>query len=102
MGKQLKRRSKEEMYPLIEEWKSSGLTKQAFCEQRGIVKSVFFYWCKKYREDQSVGGFLPINVIGDKSQNAKASHIEIEYPNSVIVRLPANTPPGAIRAYIHI
>lgn len=102
MSKHLQRRNKEDMFPIIEEWKSSGLTKQAFCEQRGIVKSVFFYWCKKYREDQGRGGFLPINVISDKSHSAKDSHIEIEYPNSVIVRLPANTPPGTIRAYIHM
>lgn len=102
MSKHLQRRNKEEMFPIIEEWKSSGLTKQAFCEQRGIVKSVFFYWCKKYREDQSAGGFLPIKVSSDKPHNTKGSHIEIEYPNSVIVRLPANTPPGIIRAYIHM
>jgi hypothetical protein len=32
---------------IINEWKSSGLTKQAFLNQKNISQSTFYYWVKK-------------------------------------------------------
>lgn len=57
MAQTERRRSKEEMYSIIEHWQSSGLTKQAFCGQESISKPVFYYWHKKYKSDQEPGGF---------------------------------------------
>jgi transposase-like protein len=45
-----RRRTKEEMFPMVELWQHSGLSKKRFCEEKGIVKSVFHYWYKKYRK----------------------------------------------------
>jgi hypothetical protein len=36
-----RRRTKEEMFPMVELWQHSGLSKKRFCEEKGIVKSVF-------------------------------------------------------------
>jgi len=91
------RKDKEVMFPIIEEWRDSGLTKQAFCEQKGIAKSVFFYWHKKYKEEHSAGGFLPIEISGSSS----GSFIEIQYPNGIVVRLPGQTQPLTVRQYLH-
>ena len=34
---------------LIQECNSSGLTKRAFCQQRGISEKSFYYWMRKMR-----------------------------------------------------
>jgi hypothetical protein len=96
-----RRRDKAEMYPLIEQWQSSGLSKQAFCERQEIAKSVFYYWHKRYKADLSPGGFLPIKIGQIKSTPAN-SFIEVGYPNGVVLRLPEHTPPAVIKSYLHL
>ena len=92
-------RSKDEMFPIVEAWRDSGLSKKAFCEERGIVKSIFYYWYKKYREENVSGGFIPL--LPEASQALAPGHtIEIQYPNGVLLRLPANTPASLVRKYI--
>ena len=102
MAQKGRRRSKEEMYPIIDHWQSSGLTKQSFCDQQGIAKSVLCYWHKKYKSDQEVpNGFLPIKIGDDRSMSS-GSKIEIEYPNGVVLRLPDHTPSAVIRQYLYL
>lgn len=95
-----KRRSGGEMFPIIEEWQGSSLSKTAFCKQKGIVKSVFYYWQKRHKEAQSTGGFVPIKI-NNENRTSNPSVIEIAYPNGVIVRLPNQTLPSIIRQYLH-
>lgn len=90
-----RRRTKEDMFPVIEAWQHSGLSKKSFCKQQGIIKSVFFYWYKKYREEKEPGGFIPITVRASES-----AIVEIQYPNGVILKLPAGTPASLVRQYL--
>jgi len=99
MGNTQKRRTREEMFPIIEAWQESGLSKKSFCEEQGIIKSVFFYWCRRYREENEPGGFVPLNL-GTSPAFAPGHSIEIQYPNGVLVRLPANTPTNLVRQFI--
>lgn len=101
MSKQIQKRSKEEMFPLIEEWQSSGLTKKAYCKRKDIPFSLFFYWQKKYNEQQQAGGFLPINI-GNKSKTSGKGFIEVKYPNGVIIRLPQDTGSEVIRRCVYL
>ncbi|MCK5470201.1 MAG: hypothetical protein KAI99_16880, partial [Cyclobacteriaceae bacterium] len=71
----------------------------AFCKQKGIAKSVFYYWQKRHKEDQSNGGFIPIKV-NNGNRIYSPSVIEITYPNGVIVRLPGQTLPAIVRQYL--
>ena len=98
MSNQEKRRTKEEMFPIIEAWQSSGLTKQVFCDQQGMAKSVFFYWHKKYKAEQDPGGFLPMKIADDSSH----TKIEIVYPNGIILKFPSHTSSAIIRQYLHL
>lgn len=50
---------------IINEWKSSGLTKQTFLKQRNISQSTFYYWVKKTTSNKIDGNkgtdsFIPI------------------------------------------
>jgi hypothetical protein len=94
-----RRRTREEMFPVIEAWQHSGLSKKSFCEEQGIVKSVFLYWCRRYREEHEQGGFVKLTTGGLYSL-AQGQSIEIQYPNGVILRLPPNTPSNLVRQYV--
>jgi hypothetical protein len=94
-----RRRTKEEMFPVVESWQTSGLSKKAFCEEQGIIKSVFLYWCRKYMEENEQCGFVPLTTGGPLSLTQIHS-IEIQYPNGVVLKLPSNTPVSLVRQYV--
>lgn len=95
------RRSKDEMYPVIEAWQDSGLTGQAFCAQNGIAKSVFYYWLTRYKADKEPGGFVPIHIKRDHKVAAD-TFIEIQYPTGVILRIPGQSSASTIRQYLQL
>jgi hypothetical protein len=101
MVNQEKKRSSSEMFPIIEEWQTGKENKKAFCKQKGIAISVFYYWQKRYKESQDSGGFVPIRI-NTNGQVSRSSVIEITYPNGVIVRLPYQTLPSVVRQYLHL
>lgn len=43
----------QEMFSMIELWKSSGESQQAFCKLQGLAYSGFHYWLKRYRAAES-------------------------------------------------
>ncbi len=101
MTNQQGRRSKEDMFAIIEECQVSNLTKKEFCQQKGIPVSLFYYWQKKYKEQQNPGGFIPINI-NARNHISDSLAIEIQYPNGVIVRLPDQTPPSIVKRYLQL
>lgn len=97
MDNMQKRRTREEMFPVVESWQESGLSKTVFCKERGIIKSVFFYWCKRYQEENDQGGFIALTPGGHIL--SQGQFIEIQYPNGVVLKLPANTPASHVLHY---
>jgi hypothetical protein len=93
-----RRRTKEEMFPMVELWQHSGLSKKRFCEEKGIVKSVFHYWYKKYREEDGQGGFIPL-IPDTPHSGIQGPSIEVHYPNGVVLKVSATTPAGLVRQY---
>jgi len=88
---------KQEMFALIESSINSGLTKKAFCQQQGIKLSLFYYWQKRYRQQQEEdAGFLPVQISG----RSGAGDIEIIYPSGVQVRLGGGVPLSFVRSLI--
>jgi hypothetical protein len=41
------RYTKQKMLAYYKEWQESGLGKKAYCQQKGLTASTFFYWLKK-------------------------------------------------------
>ncbi len=88
---------KQEMFALIEDSLSSGLTKAQFCKEREISRSRFYYWQRRYRQQQEEdAGFLPVDIGG----RWVAGDIEIIYPSGVQVRLGGGVPLSFVRALI--
>jgi len=49
------------MQQAINEWRQSGLSKKAFCNQRNITEQTFYYWVKRVGEER-VAGFTQVHV----------------------------------------
>jgi hypothetical protein len=62
------RRSKQTMYPLIEQYLSKGESQADFCALHQIKVCTFQYWLGKYRSESRRGpvldsGFVPLEVV---------------------------------------
>jgi transposase-like protein len=95
--KEQRKRSMEQMRPVIKDWELSGQTKKDYCQQHGISIPVFYYWYKRYRQEDTAGGFIPVVLNGKP-----IDHIEVRYPNGVTIKLPANTSLATLRTYIYL
>ncbi|MEO8471652.1 MAG: hypothetical protein ABI477_05640 [Chryseolinea sp.] len=60
--------TQEQMQATINEWKHSGLSKRAFCRDRGITYQTFHYWYKRVSSISS--GFTELNVVSHPPTNA--------------------------------
>ncbi len=77
---------RQQMFELIEQWKQSGLSQNAFCEQQSIRFHKFYYWYKCYRSqhetiDNNSERFVKLKI----EKPAVASSVEIHFPEGVRV-----------------
>jgi len=70
------------MFELIEQWKISGKSKKAFCHNHGIGTHKFYYWCKKWKENQSENPAGFIAITPDRTNSFHAQY-RLSYPNGV-------------------
>lgn len=75
------------MYALIRQWEASGLSQPEFLNQKGISKSTFGYWRKKYlREPGNIkrkDNFIPVKIDQAGSTKVNQEIIELFYPNGI-------------------
>jgi hypothetical protein len=88
-------RTKDNMYPLIDAYLSSGLTQQAFCASNGVSVPVLGYWLGKYRRDRSAEpAFIELRT---ESAADDRPVMEVLYPSGVRLRFYALVPPSYIK-----
>ena len=71
-----------EMYKQIADWRSSGLSQKAYCQEQGIKLATFSYWIKKQKDEQTSQnqeGFIPLKAA------SKNESYRIVYPNGVVL-----------------
>ena len=73
---------------LIQECNNSGLTKRAFCQQRGISEKSFYYWLRKLRSQMAEASGpqlvqLEPTVISDDMLQIQYRGAELKLPASV-------------------
>lgn len=77
---------RQQMFELIEHWKQSGISQNAFCEQQSIRFHKFYYWYKCYRKENDISdennqGFVKLKI----ENPSVASSVEIHFPGGVRV-----------------
>jgi len=94
------RRSRAEMYPLMEAYAVSGQTQAAFCASEGLKVATFQYWWRRYREDQKPtrgGGFVALEP--QEVPRTEESGIELHY-GAVRLRL-SGVPSDYVAELVH-
>lgn len=51
-------KSKSERTALIQKFQASGMTKTAWCKEKGIACTTFYKWLKSYEQEKQVVKFL--------------------------------------------
>ncbi len=76
----IRRHSAEDREKLIHDFRTSGSTARAFCEQHGIHPTTLSGWIRKTKE--AAAGFTQMQV-----PMAAAAPIEVDLPNGVRIRV---------------
>lgn len=76
--KKIMKYTQEQMEVAIKEWQQSGLSKKAFCQQRGIPNPTFHYW---YKRLASSSGFAEVKV-APSCPNPRGGY-ELVFPSGV-------------------
>jgi len=75
----------QQMFQLIEQWKQSGLSQNAFCQQESIRFHKFYYWYKCYRRqhdrEDTVPGFVKLKI----EKPSVTSSVEVHFPGGIRV-----------------
>jgi hypothetical protein len=95
MKKQERFQRQEEMLSLVERWQESGKTQQLFCQENNLTYTTFYYWLKRYRRGQDESSFLPVEI-------SSGSHIEIRYPDGIILQIPAATKLSTVKQLLSL
>jgi transposase-like protein len=83
-----RRRSRAEAAQLVAEYETSGLTRKAFCTQRGVSVAALDKYRRIHRQPaaQATKRLLPVELLPDvaavsASRNAPCSHLWLEFTN---------------------
>ena len=82
---------------LIQECNSSGLTKRAFCQQRGISEKRFYYWLRKIRS-QAAEAVVP-HLVQLEPIRQTEDMLQIQYRGAEL-KLPAGVDLDAVAALL--
>ena len=82
---------------LIQECNSSGLTKRAFCRQRGISEKSFYYWLRKMRS-QAAEAVAP-KLVQLEPISQTEDMLQIQYRGAEL-KLPADVDLDAVAALL--
>jgi hypothetical protein len=86
----------EDMATYIEQWPSSGLTKAAYCKEKGITYHRFLYFVKRYEKDSGVTGFT---LLEPKVSNES---IKFHLPNGCYFSIPENCSVSTLKKLIQL
>lgn len=87
------------MFDMIERYFQSGMTKKDYCQKESIPEWKFYYWQRRYREQNQEVGFAALKIARTK-RDVLSAPVKIYYPNGVFIQLPCSTEISTIRSLI--
>lgn len=75
------------MFQLVEEYRDSGLSANAFARKVKVAESTFGYWLRKKKSIDKESGFIEI-----KSDRFSIVEVELIFPNGVQLRMNGGDP----------
>jgi transposase-like protein len=86
-----RRKTSDEMYPLVKMFNESAQSMEQFCQDHGISMHVFNYWRSKYniQARPKKSSFVALEVSNTKERLPQSNRVmKISYPNGVVIELP--------------
>lgn len=79
----------------VEQWRASGLTRSAYCQQHGLTVHAFGYWIVRHRT-QATAENTALTLIPAKASTDRGGQLQSELilhcPNGSKLHLPTTTP----------
>ncbi len=105
------------MLAYYKEWQESGLGKKAYCSQKGLTPSTFFYWIRKLALQKeslppvSAASFTELTlpapiplparqVAADQMDDGASLVLEIEYPSGARLKLYRQTEASWVKSLL--
>ena len=86
-GKQRDARKEQQWRQRLRQWRASGLTVRAFCEERGLSQPSFYAWRRVLVErDAESAVFVPVQVVSGEPRAAESA-IELVLGERGVVRV---------------
>lgn len=74
---------------LVTDWQGSGLTKSAYCRERGLNLKTFSRWCGRMQtEGSTVAKLMPVKIVSD---TGAAAVIRLKLPCGGWLEMPKDT-----------
>ena len=97
----MKRTSNEEYFDLYREWTGSGVSMASFAAGHGLSKSGFYYWAKKFGQEQSIPDVSPgFSLMPHQSGNVPIPTARINYPSGISLELFGSMDTEKIRSLV--
>ena len=93
-------RTEEEMFPLVAQWQESDQTQKAFCTQHSISVSVFAYWLRRYRDQQSGADDQETSFIPVRMTVPDCAALEVVLPSGAVLRFAQVVPLSYLKALL--
>ncbi len=75
------RRDKDQMYPMVSAYEQGRKSKRELCEENDLGEGTFWYWVRKYRDEQGDQGFVELTA---EDQGPGAGQVEVLLGGGVI------------------
>lgn len=98
---------KQEMYSLIEQWQSTGLSQTSWCKQAGMSRSTFRKWLQRYKAEHHTLVEQPApspdpSFVSIELPSSVGSQLTISYPNGIQLSCPVGIGHEQLRYLVHL
>jgi hypothetical protein len=88
----MKSHEKQKMLVLYKQWRQSGKSVKAFCQESMISHSTFHYWIKKFNDEPAVQssqspGFLPLVLGGTDVKDSRRALLCIHLASGACIEV---------------
>jgi hypothetical protein len=78
---------------ILADWKRSGLSISAYCQQQQLCLSNFHRWKNKLAHATPEATFVPVTVVAD-------TRVELTLPNGIVAKLPLDCDTTRLLAFV--
>jgi len=86
----------------VEAWRSSGLSRRAYCLEHGLTAKTFSYWCRKKKPGDITFVPIPLERSVILSDRGEAAPISLVCKGGYRVEIPAGFDPETLRSVLSV